>query len=162
MLPGSPHSEGKSSLSVGKCELRPGLLMRSRSVRRIRIAWGVVSDLWSTATTHCLLKEQLRQRESGVGPALTHWEASPPHFLLHTASPQQAVSSDTFFSIVLIFPTPHLGDGTPYHPHGVCLVLWGPFLSSSRIGGGAQFAHVTCGSHCCNLTPSRMPLQMFG
>lgn len=71
------------------------------------MARGVVSDLRSTATTHCLLKEQLRQRGSRVGPALTHWEASsPPHFLLHTASPQQAASSDTCFPIVLIFPAP--------------------------------------------------------
>lgn len=74
-----------------------------------------------------------------MGPALTHWEASPPHFLLHTASPQQAASSDTCFPIILIFPGPppaHLGDVTSYHSHGVCLMLWGLLLSLSRIGVG--------------------------
>lgn len=121
------------------------------------MAWGVVSDLWSTATTHCLLKEQLRQRGSGGGPALTHWKASPPHFLLHTASPQQAASSDTCFPIVLIFPAP-----TPQR----CNVLSSSWRLSCIMGTlsilcphpglewGAQFAHVTCAT---SLLPECLP-----
>jgi hypothetical protein len=57
---------------------------------------GVVSDLWSTDATHCLLKEELRQR-GGVGwaqPSLTHslgrlTPSLPPAHSLSSAGSQQ-------------------------------------------------------------------------
>lgn len=41
-----------------KCELRPAprLAPEGCGVRGMEVAWGVVSDVWSTVAIHCLLK----------------------------------------------------------------------------------------------------------